>query len=86
MEGQWALKSKTLTNLSVEQVVDCDGMQKPDTYVSFSTSNPISHSHTYFCRAQADCGVYGGWPFLSFQYLMQQVNSLCFPFITMSNE
>ncbi|CAM4941161.1 unnamed protein product [Rotaria socialis] len=53
VEGQWALKSKLLTNLSVEQVVDCDGMQKADS-------------------VQADCGVYGGWPFLSFQYLMQQ--------------
>ena len=26
-----------------------------------------------FTSIQADCGVYGGWPFLSFQYLMQQV-------------
>ncbi|CAF1203654.1 unnamed protein product [Rotaria sordida] len=53
VEGQWSIKSKTLTNLSVEQIVDCDGMQKPDS-------------------GQADCGVYGGWPFLSFQYLMKQ--------------
>ncbi|CAF1350741.1 unnamed protein product [Adineta steineri] len=53
VEGQWFLKSKTLTNLSVEQIVDCDGMQKIDS-------------------AQADCGVYGGWPFLSFQYLIKQ--------------
>lgn len=35
VEGQWALKSKALTNLSVEQIVDCDGMQKPDTFVFF---------------------------------------------------
>lgn len=34
VEGQWALKSQALTNLSVEQVVDCDGMQKPDSFVS----------------------------------------------------
>jgi hypothetical protein len=27
------MKSKILTNLSVEQVVDCDGMQKPDAFV-----------------------------------------------------
>ncbi len=33
VEGQWSLKSKTLTNLSVEQIVDCDGMQKPDSFV-----------------------------------------------------
>jgi len=35
VEGQWALKSKTLTNLSVEQIVDCDGMQQPATFVVF---------------------------------------------------
>ena len=33
VEGQWFMKSKTLTNLSVEQIVECDGMQKPDGFV-----------------------------------------------------
>ena len=32
------MKSQTLTNLSVEQVVDCDGMQKPARFVFQSTS------------------------------------------------
>jgi len=27
IEGQWAMAGKPLTNLSVEQVVDCDGME-----------------------------------------------------------
>ena len=27
----------------------------------------------FLFRIQADCGVYGGWPFLTFQYLMKQV-------------
>lgn len=74
MEGQWALKSQALTNLSVEQVVDCDGMQKPDTFVVVTYMRKINMKNNSFTfRAQADCGVYGGWPFLSFQYLMQQV-------------
>ncbi|CAF0991538.1 unnamed protein product [Didymodactylos carnosus] len=55
VESQWFLRNNNsmLTNLSVEQVVDCDGMQNPVT-------------------SQADCGVYGGWPFLAFQYLIAQ--------------
>ena len=27
LEGQWAMQGKPLTDLSVEQVVDCDGTQ-----------------------------------------------------------
>ncbi|CAF1240174.1 unnamed protein product [Rotaria magnacalcarata] len=53
VEGQWFMKSKALAELSVEQIVDCDDMQQPDS-------------------GQADCGVYGGWPYLSFQYMMHQ--------------
>lgn len=41
VEGQWALKTKALTNLSVEQIVDCDGMQKPDAFVSIYNSIKI---------------------------------------------
>ncbi len=44
LEGQYFLKGNPLINLSVEQVVDCDG-------------------------ATGDCGVYGGWPYLAFEYI-----------------
>lgn len=27
IEGQWAMMGKPLTNFSVEQIVDCDGME-----------------------------------------------------------
>jgi cathepsin F len=43
------LKGNPLTNLSVEQIVDCDA--------NYETQN-------------ADCGVYGGWPYLAFKYLI----------------
>ncbi|CAH1774055.1 unnamed protein product [Owenia fusiformis] len=50
LEGQWAMQGKPLTNLSVEQVVDCDSMK-----------DPLHHN--------ADCGVFGGWPYLAYQYV-----------------
>lgn len=52
IEGQWQLSGKPLTNLSVEQVVECDGTQDPKD-------------------DKADCGVFGGWPFLAYQYVMK---------------
>ncbi|PVD37087.1 hypothetical protein C0Q70_04080 [Pomacea canaliculata] len=50
LEGQWAMQGKPLTNLSVEQVVDCDSNKDP-------------------ARGRADCGVFGGWPYLAYQYI-----------------
>lgn len=50
IEGQWAMAGKPLTNLSVEQVVDCDGMED-------------------IPRQHADCGVFGGWPYLAYEYV-----------------
>ncbi|XP_035679889.1 cysteine proteinase 1-like [Branchiostoma floridae] len=50
LEGQWFLAKHPLTNLSVEQVVDCDDNTDPKT-------------------GNADCGVFGGWPYLAFQYI-----------------
>eukprot|EP00058_Branchiostoma_floridae_P019435 XP_002604925.1 hypothetical protein BRAFLDRAFT_77225 [Branchiostoma floridae] len=50
LEGQWFLTKHPLTNLSVEQVVDCDDNTDPKT-------------------GNADCGVFGGWPYLAFQYI-----------------
>ncbi|KAK7480078.1 hypothetical protein BaRGS_00028715 [Batillaria attramentaria] len=52
IEGQWAMQGKPLTNLSVEQVVDCDGTKDP-------------------AEMRADCGVFGGWPYLAYQYVKQ---------------
>ncbi|XP_041378521.1 cathepsin L-like [Gigantopelta aegis] len=50
IEGQWAMQGNILTDLSVEQVVDCD-----------STKDPAND--------RADCGVFGGWPYLAYQYI-----------------
>ena len=50
IEGQYGLKTGNVTKLSVEQVVDCDGVQQTD-------------------GINADCGVYGGWPYLAIQYI-----------------
>jgi cathepsin F len=55
IEGQFKLKGNPLTNLSVEQIVDCDGTQDPDS------------------GEKADCGVYGGWPFLAIEYVQRAV-------------
>lgn len=52
IEGQWQLSGKPLTNLSVEQVVECDGTQDQK-------------------GGRADCGVFGGWPYLAYQYIMR---------------
>ena len=48
------LKGNPLTNLSIEQIVDCDGSFKAST-------------------GQGDCGVFGGWPFLAFEYIKNAV-------------
>ncbi|CAH1788082.1 unnamed protein product [Owenia fusiformis] len=52
LEGIWALAGHTLTNLSVEQIVDCDG------------TKDAAHHH-------ADCGIFGGWPYLAYQYVIR---------------
>ena len=55
IEGQYAMAGHPATNLSVEQVVDCDDSKDaPKMY--------------------ADCGVYGGWPYLAYQYLIRAVS------------
>lgn len=50
VEGQWFLNKNTLTDLSEEFLVDCDG----------------THDETH-----ADCGVFGGWPYLAYQYIIE---------------
>jgi len=50
LEGQLYLQSGNLTPLSVEQLVECDGLADPS-------------------RGYADCGEFGGWPYLAYEYL-----------------
>jgi len=50
LEGQMAIQYKSLTNLSVEQLVECDASVDTDT-------------------AMADCGEFGGWPYLAYDYV-----------------
>jgi len=56
IESQYFLNGNNLTQLSVEQVVDCDGSEddKDD---------------------EADCGVFGGWPFLEIEYVKKALSS-----------
>lgn len=54
IEGQWIQLGQPMTNLSVEQVVECDG------------TADIQKNNTH-----ADCGVFGGWPYLAYQYVMR---------------
>lgn len=54
IEGQWIQLGQPMTNLSVEQVVECDGVAD------------LQHNNTH-----ADCGVFGGWPYLAYQYVMK---------------
>ena len=49
MEGLYAIKTKKLVKLSVEQIVDCDG--------------------TFGTETESNCGVYGGWPYLAFEFI-----------------
>lgn len=51
IEGQNALKTNNLIDLSVEYLVDCDGSYDPTS-------------------KQADCGVFGGWPSLAYQFII----------------
>ena len=59
MEGQWYQKTNNLLELSVEQVVDCNG---------FTQKN----------GTEACCGVYGGWPYLVFDYIKSAVSYIFF--------
>jgi len=49
LEGQLFLKTQQLTDLSVEQLVECDNSSDPK-------------------NGTADCGEFGGWPYLAYQY------------------
>ena len=48
--------TQVLANLSVEQLVECDASDDPDG------------ANGYGC---ADCGMFGGWPYLAFDYLKE---------------
>lgn len=51
IEGQWFLSGNSLTDLSEEYLVDCDG----------TTDEENGH---------ADCSIFGGWPYLAYQFVM----------------
>ncbi len=51
IEGQNAIKTNNLIDLSVEYLVDCDGSYDADSH-------------------HADCGVFGGWPSLAYQFII----------------
>ena len=81
LEGQWALAGNDLVSLSAEQLVDCDATFDPNKlspaaeYV-FHTLTPshtlhiLTHSHSM----NMDCGVFGGWPYLAYQYVKKTVS------------
>jgi cathepsin F len=50
IEGVWFLNNHTLTKLSEEYIVDCDG----------------THDESH-----ADCGVFGGWPYLAYDFVIK---------------
>jgi len=57
VEGQRAIQSggKSMDNLSVEQLIECDGE---------AGAGVTGEVHS-------DCGVFGGWPYLAYQYWMK---------------
>jgi len=58
VEGQRAIQSegKSVEDLSVEQLIECDA----ETGVHGATG-----------EVHGDCGVFGGWPYLAYQYWMK---------------
>lgn len=54
IEGQHFIKHGTLLNISTEQLVECDASDDP------------SGNGGWGC---ADCGMFGGWPYLAFDYV-----------------
>jgi len=55
IEGQYFVRGQgKLTNFSVEQLVECDASDDPNGANSYGA---------------ADCGVFGGWPYLAFDYV-----------------
>jgi len=55
IEGQRAIAGAGLEDLSVEQLIECDAQAGPGR-------DGETHS---------DCGVFGGWPYLAYQYLIK---------------
>jgi len=62
VEGQLALSAGRLTPLSPEQLIECDG----GVDMTCGGQGPKSGS-----LACADCGMFGGWPYLGYQYLQK---------------
>lgn len=74
IEGQWAKSGHPLVSLSAELLVDCDANTDPSKSVSsFLVCSEYYVSLPSFSM-NADCGVFGGWPYLAYQYLMKLVS------------
>lgn len=72
IEGQWALKGNKLISLSPEQLVDCDGSQDATKLVQIHFM--VINLATGIYSGNADCGVFGGWPYLAYQYISKAVS------------
>ena len=70
LEGQWMLSGKPLISLSAEQLVDCDATQDPNKWASSVLQET---QFMIYPSLNTDCGVFGGWPYLAYQYIMKQV-------------
>lgn len=73
IEGQWALSGHPLVSLSAELLVDCDATFDPNKLARCFISNWFLFLLT--CSMNTDCGVFGGWPYLAYQYLTRLVSS-----------
>lgn len=70
IEGQWAKSGHPLVSLSAELLVDCDASIDPNKLVLYN----VAGCHCFCFSMHADCGVFGGWPYIAFQYLMKLVS------------
>ena len=71
IEGQWALGGHSLVSLSAELLVDCDASTDPNKLVMVVLI--VCNYCPLHCSMNADCGVFGGWPYLAYQYIMELV-------------
>lgn len=61
VEGQLALASGSLMQLSAEQLIECDSL------ADASCAGQRGHGKV----GCADCGMFGGWPYLAYQFLQR---------------
>ena len=74
IEGQWALSGHSLVSLSAELLVDCDASTDPNKLVLIIIE-VFYCQYVSICSMNADCGVFGGWPYLAYEYIMKLVKN-----------